>query len=139
MAQLEDANERVKRERLISAASALVAEGQSDVQILEETIARTRAASEMEACLAEVIETMDRPPRFFFHFTWDAGVTPDHCGVELPDLAAARLWAETEARHLMEPEWPLGMDPITGVILIADEDGTTLAQVTVRDVLTATS
>ncbi len=139
MAQLEDADERMKRERLISVASTLINEGKADLQTLGEVIARTRAASEVEARLAEMIEAMDRPPRFFFHFTWDAGVTPDHCGVELPDLAAARLWAETEARHLMEPEWPLGMDPITGVILIADEDGTTLAQVTVRDVLTATS
>jgi hypothetical protein len=131
--------DRASIERWISAASASVEEAQADCHSIEEIIARTRAASEAEARLAEAIEGLDAPPRFFFHFRWSEGFTPDHCGVALPDLAAALRWAVTEARHLAEPEWPLGFDPITGIIIIADENGTMLEQVMVRDVLDALS
>ena len=74
-------------------------------------------------------------PRFFFHCDCDDHPAPDHCGVELPDPAAARDWAETEARHLLAPEMPLGLDPLTCVITIADEDDNILARIAVRDVV----
>ena len=125
--------DRAKLDRLIKAAS--VEEAPADHLSIEEIIARTHAAGEVEARLARAIEALDAPPRFFFHFCWSEGCTPDYCGVELPDVAAARAWAETEARHLAEPEWPLGLDPMTGVIIVADEDGNVLTRLAVRDVL----
>jgi hypothetical protein len=132
MAEARYRYDRAKLDRLIKAASV---EGvQADLPI-EGIIARTYAAGEAEARLAKAIEAINTPPRFFLHFCWSEGSTPDYCGVDLPDLAAARAWAETEARHLAEPEWPLGFDPMTGIITIADEDGAILDQVVVRDVL----
>ncbi|MFL5533813.1 MAG: DUF6894 family protein [Gemmatimonadales bacterium] len=74
-------------------------------------------------------------PRFFFHFESNDYCTPDTCGVELPDLASARAWAKMEARHLIEPEMPLGIDPMAGVITIADEGEDILARIVVREVL----
>jgi hypothetical protein len=125
--------DQTKLDRLIKAASV---EGvQADHLSMEEIIARAHAAGEVEARLAKAIEAMNAPPRFFFHFRWSEGSTPDYCGIELPDLAAARAWAETEARHLAEPEWPLGFDPMTGLITIVDENGAMLDRVVVRDVL----
>jgi hypothetical protein len=85
--------------------------------------------------LAVVIGTIGNMPRFFFHFESNDYSTPDTCGVELPDLASARAWAKMEARHLIEPEMPLGIDPMAGVITIADEGEDILARIVVREVL----
>ena len=85
--------------------------------------------------LAVVIGAIGNMPRFFFHFESNDYCTPDTCGVELPDLASARAWAEMEARHLIEPEMPLGIDPMAGVITIADEGEDILARIVVREVL----
>ncbi len=101
----------------------------------EVMIFRTNAMNHVLAGLAEAFEAMNTNPRFYFHFCADGHISPDHCGLELPDLAAAREWAETEARHLAEPEMPLGLDPSGGVITITDEFGEPLAEVIVRDVM----
>jgi hypothetical protein len=87
------------------------------------------------ARLAVVLDTLETMPRFFFHCDCEDHATLDHCGVDLPDLAAARSWAEAEARHLLAPEMPLGVDPLTCVITITDEDANILAQIAVRDML----
>ncbi len=127
--------ERDARERLIRTAAILVEAARAERRSVEHTIACTRDAGETEARLAYAIDALNAIPRFFFHFAWAEGITPDHCGVELPDLATARNWAETEARRLLDPEWPLGLDPTTGVITIVDQDGNALDRVAVRDVL----
>jgi hypothetical protein len=112
-------------------------EADAPVEATPETIARTRSTGSVYARLAVVIDTLETMPSFFFHFDCDGHASRDHCGVDLPDLASAREWAETEARHLLEPEMPLGLDPLNGVITIADEDENILAQIAVRDVLAA--
>src|SRR5215203_5145985 len=122
-------SDQIRLDWLIGATSTPIEEARLDQRSIEQIITLTRRASETEARLAEVIEALDAPPRFYFHFRWNAGFTPDHCGVALPDLAAARDWARTEAQHLAELEWPLGLDPLTGCIIIVDENGATLAEV----------
>jgi hypothetical protein len=99
-----------------------------------EIIARTHSTSRVYARLAVVLDTLETMPRFFFHCDCEDRATLDHCGVDLPDFASARAWAETEARHLLAPEMPLGLAPLTCVITIADEDGNILAQIAVREV-----
>jgi hypothetical protein len=96
---------------------------------------RARTLTDVYARLAETLDTLDAQPRFYFHFDCGGRVSLDQCGVELPDLAAARLWAEAEARNLMDPEMPLGVDPLAGTILIADDDGRILAEVRVGNVI----
>jgi hypothetical protein len=98
-------------------------------------VSRARTLTDVYARLAETLETLDAQPRFHFHFNCGGRVSVDQCGVELPDLAAARRWAEAEARNLMQPEMPLGVDPLAGTILIADDDGQVLAEIRVRDVI----
>jgi hypothetical protein len=109
--------------------------GETDTPVATpETIARTHATSRVYARLAVVLDTLETMPRFFFHCDCEDHATLDHCGVDLPDLAAALAWAQTEARHLLAPEMPLGLDPLTCVITITDEDANILAQIAVRDV-----
>jgi hypothetical protein len=108
--------------------------GEADAPVATpETIARTHATSRVYARLAVVLDTLETMPRFFFHCDCEDHATLDHCGVDLPDLAAALAWAQTEARHLLAPEMPLGLDPLTCVITITDEDANILAQIAVRD------
>jgi hypothetical protein len=79
--------------------------GETDTPIAAppEIIARTRSTSSVYAELAVVIDTLETMPRFFFHCDCDDHATPDHCGVELTDVAAAREWAKTEAATCWHP------------------------------------
>ncbi len=71
-------------------------------------------------------------PRYYFHWKCNKRSTRDCWGVELPDLAAARRWAETETCNLVSVRRIT--DLMQGAITIADESDAPLAQVFARDV-----
>ncbi len=74
-------------------------------------------------------------PRFFFHFDTPGHPGSDLCGVELPDLDAAEDWAVSALKDLKDPIAPLGIDPMEGVLTIADEFDTPLKRITAKEVL----
>ncbi len=71
-------------------------------------------------------------PQYYFHWECNKRSTRDCWGVELPDLAAARRWAETETCNLVSV-WGI-RDLVQGAITIADDSDAPLAQVFARDV-----
>ena len=74
-------------------------------------------------------------PRFIFRFEGDDPRTTSSCAVKLPSFAAAREWAQIEARNMVVPVVPRGMNLLTSAISIADEEGQLLARVAVHQAL----
>jgi hypothetical protein len=72
-------------------------------------------------------------PRYFFHIHDGGERLEDHCGADLPDLAAARREARSMARCLLGDLKDIG-DSVDGqTIEICDEQGTSLAEVSLKD------
>ena len=75
-------------------------------------------------------------PRYYFHLHNDIDV-PDHEGVELPDLDAARAHARLQARTLVgELVKDEGRIILNHHLDIEDEQGTVLETVEFREVVT---
>ncbi len=73
--------------------------------------------------------------RFYFHSDGNGRFTHDRAGVELPDLAAAQNWAETDLYAMVMAERTKDRQLIT--VTIADRGGAALLQISSRDVLTS--
>ncbi len=71
--------------------------------------------------------------RYYFHSDHNGRFTRDGSGVELPDLSAARNWAETDLYAMVMAERTKDRPPIT--VTIADQDGAALLQISSQDVL----
>jgi len=71
-------------------------------------------------------------PRYFLHI--DA-LDTDPEGTDLPDIEAARREATLSAREMLAEWIILGAEDIPTRIVIADDGGTVLAVVHMRDVL----
>jgi len=74
-------------------------------------------------------------PRFIFRFEGDDPRTTSSCAVRLPSFAAAEEWAQVEARNMVVPVVPRGMNLQTSAISIADEEGQLLAWMAVHQAL----
>ena len=72
-------------------------------------------------------------PRYTFHWTGCDRSPEAHWSVNLPDLAAAQRWAETETYNLTSVRRLA--DLIEGAVTIADEQDVPLAYILAREVL----
>jgi hypothetical protein len=67
--------------------------------------------------------------RFFFHIRMSDQVISDQEGLDLPDVAAARLEALAAARYILADAIRSGSDNIPEAFLIADGEGRELETV----------
>ena len=72
-------------------------------------------------------------PRYTFHWTGGNRSPDAHWSVNLPDLATAQRWAETETYNLTSVRRLA--DLIEGAVTIADEQDVPLAYILAREVL----
>ncbi len=72
-------------------------------------------------------------PRYTFHWTGGDRSPDAHWSINLPDLAAAQRWAETETYNLSSVRRLA--DLMEGAVTIADEQDVPLAYVLAREVL----
>ena len=62
-------------------------------------------------------------PHYFFHLEGGAGLDADEAGVELPDLAAARVEARRTLASLLRDAALTGTPPPWHTFVVADADG----------------
>ena len=74
-------------------------------------------------------------PKFFFNIVDDQSRVPDHEGMELPDLDAARKEADASARELLVDALRAHKEVDGRRIEIANENGEVITALKVRDLL----
>lgn len=74
-------------------------------------------------------------PKFFFNIVDDKSRVPDHEGMELPDLDAARNEAQESARELLADALRAHKDVDGRRIEIGNENGDVITALKVRDLL----
>lgn len=68
-------------------------------------------------------------PRFHLHLINGSGITRDHEGLDLPDIAAARHEALSAIRSILKDELSHGRLDLGGRISIDDDSGNFLLEV----------
>lgn len=68
-------------------------------------------------------------PHFYLHLINGSGVTHDHEGLDLPDVAAARNEALAAIRSMLKEELSQGQLDLGGRIRIDDSDGNFLCDI----------
>ena len=72
-------------------------------------------------------------PRYYFHLHEPTQLTRDDFGLDLPDLARARVEAVRGVRSVLSEEIRAGRLDLRGRIDVADREGNILLTVLIRD------